>query len=283
MDKLIYVHINIFLYCFILCCMANLSPLWLTVITSFLAFFITSLGGAVVFFFKNINKTLMQLILSFSAGIMIASSFFSLILEAIEQSTTYGQNPGIIATLGIFAGIIFIIIMEIAIEKWLNKKQKKLDDESTKKRKPIMSTFAISLHNIPEGLCIGVAFAGARMAGTHEAIIGAILLAVGIGLQNFPEGTSVSLPLYNAGFSKSKSFIFAMLSGIVEPFFAVVGYFFTDIIASLLPFCLTFAAGTMIAVSCIELLPESLSGNKNVATFGLGLGFCVMMLMDLLL
>ena len=263
--------------------MANLSPLWLTIITSFIAFLITSLGGAVVFFFKHINKTLMQLILSFSAGIMIASSFFSLILEAIEQSKTFGQNPGIFPTLGVFSGIIFIIVMGVIIEKWLDKKQKNLDAESYKKRKPIMSTFAISLHNIPEGLCIGVAFAGAGMVGTTEAVVGAILLAIGIGLQNFPEGTSVSLPLYNAGFSKTKSFIFAMLSGIVEPIFAVVGYLFTGIIASMLPFFLTFAAGAMIAVSCIELLPESLADNKNIATLGLGLGFCVMMLMDLLL
>ena len=225
----------------------------------------------------------MQLILSFSAGIMIASSFFSLITVAIKQSESFGQNPGIFPTLGVFLGIMFIIVMEMLIENWLNKRQKKLNTEGYKKRKPIMSTFAISLHNIPEGLCIGVAFAGAQLTGGHEAIIGAILLAVGIGLQNFPEGTSVSLPLYNAGFSKSKSFFYVMLSGIVEPIFAIIGYIFTDIIAFMLPFCLTFAAGTMIAVSCIELLPESLSGNKNVATLGLGLGFCIMMLMDLLL
>ena len=263
--------------------MANISPLWLTIITSIIAFLITSLGGAVIFFFKTINKTFMQLILSFSAGIMIASSFFSLILVAIEQSETYGQNPGIITTLGVFAGMLFIVIMDIIIEKWLNKKEKSAVLLKDKKRQPVMSTIAISLHNIPEGLCIGVAFAGARLVGTIDAIVGSILLAVGIGLQNFPEGASVSMPLYNAGFSKRKCFLFAMISGIVEPIFAIIGYFCTDVIAFMLPFLLTFAAGTMIAVSCVELLPESLAGNKNVATLGLGIGFCVMMIMDLLL
>ena len=176
-----------------------------------------------------------------------------------------------------------IIVMEILIEKWLKSSEKRIEILNGNKMHPIMSTIAISLHNIPEGLCIGVAFAGAKLTGGHEAVIGAILLAIGIGLQNFPEGTSVSMPLYNAGFSKVKSFFYAMISGIVEPIFAIIGYIFMDIIAFMLPFCLTFAAGTMIAVSCIELLPESLSGNKNVATLGLGLGFCVMMFMDLLL
>ena len=260
----------------------TLSPFWLAVITSVIAFLITSLGGAVVFLFKNLNKVFMQIILSFSAGIMIAASFFSLILVAIEHSREYGQNPAIITTLGVFCGIIFIVFMTLSIEKWLvnNKKFSKLTD---KNMKSIISMIAISLHNIPEGLCMGVAFAGANLVGGHEAIVGAIMLTIGIGIQNFPEGASVSMPLYNSGFSKTKSFLFAMFSGIVEPIFAIVGYFFTDIISSILPFLLTFAAGTMIAVSCIELLPESLENNKNIATLGLGLGFCVMMLLDLLL
>ena len=263
--------------------MANISPFWLTVITSMIAFLITSIGGAVVFFFKTINKTFMQLILSFSAGIMIASSFFSLILVAIEYCTDLGQNAGVIATLGVFFGIIFIILMEVIIERWLKKSKNSKPCLDNKKMRPVMSMVAITLHNIPEGLCIGVAFAGASLVGSHQAILGAFMLALGIGFQNFPEGTSVSMPLYNAGFSKSKSFLFAMISGIVEPIFAIIGYFFTDIIASMLPFLLTFAAGTMIAVSCIELLPESLADNKNVATLGLGIGFCLMMLLDLLL
>lgn len=259
-----------------------LSPFWLAVITSVIAFLITSLGGAVVFLFKNLNKVFMQIILSFAAGIMIAASFFSLILVAIEHSKEYGQNPAIITTLGIFFGVLFIIFMGMAIEKWLVK-NKKFSNLTNQNVKAIISMVAISLHNIPEGLCMGVAFAGASLLGGHDAIVGAFMLTIGIGIQNFPEGASVSMPLYNSGFSKTKSFMFAMFSGIVEPIFAVVGYFFTNIISSILPFLLTFAAGTMIAVSCIELLPESLSGNKNVATIGLGLGFCVMMLLDLLL
>ena len=173
--------------------------------------------------------------------------------------------------------------MEVVIKNYLKKTMNSKFCLNNKKMQPIMSTVAISLHNIPEGLCIGVAFAGASLVGSHQAMLGAFMLSLGIGFQNFPEGTSVSMPLYNAGFSKGKSFVFAMLSGVVEPIFAIMGYFFTDIILSMLPFLLTFAAGTMIAVSCIELLPESLDNNKNIATIGLGIGFCLMMLLDLLL
>ena len=149
-------------------------------------------------------------------------------------------------------------------------------------KQSVLTVFAISLHNIPEGMCIGVAFAGASLVGTTDAIVSAILLAVGIGIQNFPEGASVSMPLYNAGFRKTTSFYLSMLSGIVEPIFAVLGFYFTTIISSILPFFLTFSAGTMIAVSCTELLPESLKDDKKIATIGLGLGFCFMMLLDLL-
>ena len=247
-----------------------------------LAFLITTLGGAVVFFFKKINKTFMQLILSFSAGIMIASSIFSLIFESIDQCEIYNQNKGLIVTFGVFFGIMFIIFMEIFVEKLIFK-NKYNDNNGKSKKRALMSTFAISLHNIPEGLCIGVAFAGAKLINSEQALISAVMLAVGIGLQNFPEGASVSMPLYNSGFSKKYSFFMAMMSGIVEPVFAIIGYFCTSFISSILPFALNFSAGTMIAVSCTELLPESLGENKNVATFGLGLGFCLMTLMDLLL
>ena len=149
-----------------------------------------------------------------------------------------------------------------------------------KNKQAVLSTVAISLHNIPEGLCIGVAFAGAGIIGGN-ATMGALLLAIGIGLQNFPEGASVSLPLYNSGFSKKISFAISVISGAVEVF-AVVGFYFTGLISSILPFLLSLAGGAMISVSCIELLPESLGDNKNIATIGLGAGFCLMMLLDLL-
>ena len=257
--------------------MANLSPLALTIITSVFAFFVTTLGGAVVFCFKNINKICMQLILSFSAGIMIASSFFSLIEVAIKQSETYGQNSAFVCTLGISLGMIFMIVMEVFVDKLLSK-----NNFTNQNKQALLSTFAISLHNIPEGLCIGVVFASAGVAG-ESAIMSAILLAVGIAIQNFPEGSSVSLPLYNSGFSKLKSFLLAIMSGIVEPIFAVIGYIFTGLVSFVLPVLLTFAAGTMVCVSCIDLIPESLNSNKNIATLGLCSGFCLMMFLDLLL
>ena len=262
--------------------MANFSPLVLTILTSFVAFLITTLGGAVVFFFKNINKTCVQIILSFSAGIMIASSFFSLILVAIEQCDTYNQNPALICTFGIFFGIMFMVFMEFLIENRLKKNNSLNQYITNKNKEAILSTLAISLHNIPEGLCIGVCFAGASMIG-ESAVMSAFLLSVGIAIQNFPEGSSVSLPLYQSGFSKKFSFFMALLSGIVEPIFAVIGYFFTGLISSVLPILLTFAAGTMIAVSCTELIPESLEGSKAIATIGFCFGFCFMMLLDLLL
>ena len=263
--------------------MTNISPIWLTIIFSMIAFFITSLGGAVILFFKGINQKLMQFILSFSAGVMIASSIFSLINVAIEQCESLSQNAGIVCTLGVFCGMLFIIFTEIFIDKSLKSSKTLKKYVSGKYREPVMSMIAISLHNIPEGLCIGVAFAGASLIGGVGNIMNAIALSVGIGLQNFPEGASVSLPLYNAGISKAKSFLLGMFSGVVEPIFAVIGFVFTDIISSFLPFLLTFAGGTMIAVSCVELLPESFCGDKNISTLGLGVGFCLMMIMDLML
>ena len=263
--------------------MLNLSPIQLTIILSLFTFLITALGGAIVFFFKKINKTCMQLILSFSAGVMVASSFFSLILVAIEQSESKGQNPALICTFGILLGILFIILMENFVDKKLNKSKYLSKYINENNRQSVLSVIAISLHNIPEGMCIGVAFAGAQLVGVTDAIISAILLAFGIGVQNFPEGASVSLPLYNAGFKKSTSFLFSVLSGIVEPIFAVIGFYCASIVSSILPLFLTFSAGTMIAVSCTELLPESFLDNKKIATLGFGLGFCFMMLLDLLL
>ena len=262
--------------------MLNLPPIFLTIILSCFTFLITALGGAIIFCFKEINKTVMQLTLSFSAGIMIASSFFSLILEAIEQCKAREQNPAIISTIGIFLGVVFIVLMELFVDKKINRSKFISRYVNEKNKQSVLTVFAISLHNIPEGMCIGVAFAGASLVGTTDAIVSAILLAIGIGIQNFPEGASVSMPLYNAGFKKQTSFLFSMLSGIVEPIFAIIGFYCTTVISSILPLFLTFSAGTMIAVSCTELLPESLGDNKKVATIGLGLGFCFMMLLDLL-
>ena len=261
--------------------MLNLSPILLTIILSLFTFLITTLGGAIVFIFKKINKTCMQLILSFSAGVMIASSFFSLILVAIEQCELKNQNPAFICTIGIFFGVLFIILMELFVDKKINSSKFFKKHINSSNRQSVLSVIAISLHNIPEGMCIGVAFAGASLVGGNSAIISAMLLAFGIGVQNFPEGASVSLPLYNAGFKKSTSFLCSVLSGIVEPIFAVIGFYCASIVSSILPLFLTFSAGTMIAVSCTELLPESFLDNKKIATLGLGLGFCFMMLLDL--
>ena len=260
--------------------MLQLPPIWLTVLTSLFAFLITSIGGAMVFCFGKINKIFMQLILSFSAGIMIASSFFSLIMVAINQCDSLEQNPAFVCTAGVLVGIIFVVVCEIITDKIFLGTKRLGGAINQKNKQAVLSAVAISLHNIPEGLCIGVAFAGASVIGGN-ATMGALLLAFGIGLQNFPEGASVSLPLYNSSFSKKTSFAISVISGVVEPIFAVVGFYFTGLISSILPFLLSLAGGAMISVSCIELLPESLGDNKNIATIGLGVGFCFMMLLDL--
>ena len=264
--------------------MINLSPLLLTIILSSFTFLITALGGAVIFFFKKINKIFMQLTLSFSAGIMIASSFFSLILEAIEQCNTKLQNPTFITTVGIFFGIAFIILMELFVDKKMNKSKfiSKYVNENNKQS--VLTVFAISLHNIPEGMCIGVAFAGASLVGTTDAIVSAILLAVGIGIQNLPEGSAISLPLRRNGLSRKKSFIIGSLSAIVEPIFGVIGAILAMQMQYILPFLLSFAAGAMIYVVVIELIPESQTNEKKdqMALFCV-IGFLIMMILDVTL
>ena len=262
--------------------MASISPFWLTIIFSCFACMFTTIGGAVVLLFNQISKKVIGFVLSFSAGIMIASSIFSLLLVGIDCGEQNGQNPAIVCTFGVFFGIFFVIFMEFFINRVVAKNGVLSGFFDGKFREPILSTIAISLHNIPEGLCIGVSFAGAAMSNSSSATLASIMLAVGIGIQNFPEGSSVSLPLYNVGFSKQKSFLWAFLSGVVEPVFAVVGFFCTGVISSILPFLLCFAAGAMIVVSCIDLLPESLQISKTMATLGLCFGFCIMMFLDLI-
>jgi len=239
---------------------------------------ITALGAALVFIFKKINKTLMDIMLGFAAGVMIAASFFSLLSPAIEMADNLNMISWLVAAFGFISGGILLFIGDKVFEK-INKKEKKHN-----LKRCIMLIFSITLHNIPEGLAVGVAF-GSLAYGLEGATLGAAcLLALGIGLQNFPEGTAVSVPLLREGFTKKKAFFFGQLSGIVEPISGILGALLVIKARFLLPFLLSFAAGAMIYVVAQELIPESQT-NKNkslIAIFTL-IGFSIMMIMDIAL
>lgn len=240
---------------------------------------ITALGASIVFFFKSINQKLMAFIFGFGAGVMIAASFFSLILPGIELSKELGQIDFIISSSGFLCGGLFILL----IDKLINCLDKKKDEESPLKNK-LLLIIAITLHNIPEGMAIGVAF-GASMLGLGGSTLQeSWLLAIGIGLQNFPEGIAVSLPLRSEGMSRKKSFFYGQLSGLVEPLSALLGASLVLLIRGILPFVLCFAAGAMIYVVAEELIPSAkLNSKEKMGTLGVLLGFAIMMVLDIAL
>lgn len=237
--------------------------------------FITSLGSALVFFIKSENKKIMSLVMGLGAGIMIAASFFSLILPSLENIELHNKSY-FEAILGFFVGGIFIFFFDF----FLNKVEK----EEIKRNKSNKLLFlAIMLHNIPEGLAIGVAFGLALESGLQVDLINAFILALGIGLQNFPEGLAISLPLKNNGMSKIKSFTFGQLSAVVEPISAVIGVVLVYFIESILPFVLCFASGAMIYVVVEELIPKGkINEDDKICTIGIIFGFTFMMILDLL-
>ena len=237
-------------------------------IASLFTWFITSMGASVVFFFKKVNKNILDLMLSLSAGIMLAASFFSLINPAIEKSYTLGINPSITLSIGITLGIFLIILID-----------KLLKNKNSNKRNFLL-LLSITLHNIPEGLAIGVAF-GTVSSGANT-LIEASALALSIGLQNFPEGSAISLPLKRDGTSTKKSFLLGSLSGIVEPISALLGCYLTILINNILPYCLSFASGAMLYVVISELIPESQNTpNKALITIFTIIGFLFMMILDI--
>ena len=254
--------------------LSNLNPIIQTIIATFFTFLITSFGSALVFVFKKPNKTLMDAMLGFAAGVMIAASFFSLLIPALEMAQNLNFVPWITTTLGFLFGGIFLFAGD--------KLYDKIIINSKKNKRSFMLILSITLHNIPEGLAIGVAF-GSILYGLDGAnLLTAALLTLGIGIQNFPEGTAISLPLKRDGYSNSKAFLFGSLSGIVEPIAGIFGCLMVQKITVILPFILAFAAGAMIYVVVQELIPESQTNEKKdlMALFTL-IGFAVMMILDL--
>lgn len=260
----------------------NLAPVLQALIATIFTWAITALGALVVCFFKEVNKKILDTILGFSAGVMIAASFWSLLAPALDLSNELGYIEWLLPSLGFIAGGLFVLFSDKFLDKVLCSRKMQTQNRNSLKR-VILLVSAITIHNIPEGMAIGVAFGGAASGITGVTLVSAIMLAVGIGIQNFPEGAAVSLPLRNEGISRMKCFLFGQGSALVEPISAVIGVILVLSVRSILPFLLTFAAGAMIMVASRELLPESVKENKNLATLGLIAGFVLMMILDVAL
>ncbi|MBT3319362.1 MAG: ZIP family metal transporter [Clostridia bacterium] len=263
--------------------LASQPPTIQALLGTLFTWFLTALGAAIVFFFKKMNKKLLDAMLGFAAGVMIAASFFSLILPAVELTESMGQPSWLIAAIGFAAGCVFLFIADKLIPHMhaFNKVEHR-EGVKTNWKKSVLLVTAITLHNIPEGLAVGVAFGAVAVGIPGATVASAVALAIGIGIQNFPEGAAVSIPLRREGFSRRKSFFFGQLSGMVEPIAGVLGAVAVIAFRPILPYALCFAAGAMIYVVVEELVPEGHTDSKShIATIGIIIGFIVMMMLDL--
>jgi ZIP family zinc transporter len=264
---------------------SNLSPIIQALLATCFTWFVTALGASSVFFFKRVNRKILDGMLGFAAGVMIAASYWSLLAPAIEMTAEAGGIPWIPATVGFLLGGAFLWgVDKLLPHLHIGYPTEEAEGLQTSWHRSILLVLAITLHNFPEGLAVGVAF-GAAAAGLPSATVaGAVALAVGIGLQNFPEGMAVAVPLRREGMSRSKSFWYGQLSGVVEPIAGVLGAAAVLLITPILPYALAFAAGAMIYVVVEELIPESqLESLTDIATIGAMLGFAVMMTLDVAL
>lgn len=264
------------------------SYVLMALIATLCTWFLTALGAAIVAFFKYPNTKIMNSLMGFAAGVMIAASFWSLLQPAIERASEVSSIPAyIVATFGFLFGAFFMWISEKIVSFSQKRAENANQNSNENLNRIILLILSITLHNIPEGLAVGVAF-GALKAYTFsaESLMGAITIAIGIGLQNFPEGAAVSLPLRREGYSRRKSFFYGQASGMVEPIAGVMGALAVVYVEKILPYALSFAAGTMILVAVHELIPECQKDRTNhpyCATAGIILGFAVMMLLDVML
>jgi len=249
-------------------------------------YFMTALGAALVFFFKAIHRSVLSLMLGFASGVMIAASFWSLLDPAIARAEENGDIAWIVVSIGFGLGGLFLYIADKLlphIHFGPNHEQEGLPSHL---KRTILLVFSITLHNIPEGLAVGVAFGAAVNADNpHAAVLAALSVAIGIGIQNFPEGAAVSIPLQQEGLNRSKSFLYGQASGIVEPIAGVIGALLVSKMEMILPYALAFAAGAMIYVVVEELIPEAqtTANARHFAVFGTMLGFIIMMILDVAL
>jgi ZIP family zinc transporter len=264
---------------------ANLNPIIQALLATCFTWGLTALGASAVFFFKTVNRKVLDGMLGFAAGVMIAASFWSLLAPAIAMTEEAGGTPWVPALVGFLLGGAFLWgVDKILPHLHLGYPTEEAEGIKTSWQRSVLLVLAITLHNFPEGLAVGVAF-GAVAAGLPAAsLAGAVALALGIGLQNFPEGMAVSVPLRREGMSRLKSFWYGQLSGAVEPIAGVLGAAAVLLMRPILPYALAFAAGAMIYVVVEELIPESqLESSTDVATIGAMLGFAVMMTLDVAL
>ncbi len=261
------------------------NPVLLALGATLFTWAITAFGASMVFFFKSINQKVLNSMLGFAAGVMIAASFWSLLKPAIEMSEASGTQGWIPAVVGFLSGGAFLLLIDkILPHLHLGLSIDKAEGIKTSWQRSILLVLAITLHNIPEGLAVGVAFGALAHNPDIGVLTGAIILAIGIGIQNFPEGAAVSIPLRREGLSRLKAFNYGQLSGIVEPMAGVLGAYLVLSITPILPYALAFAAGAMIFVVVEELIPESQTGNEtDFSTIGAMLGFATMMVLDVAL
>ena len=245
---------------------------------------VTALGASLVFFFKKINIRILNLMLGFASGVMLAASYWSLLEPAIEISRSGPVPPFIVAASGFLLGAGFLWASDKALTHLQRASNRELDYNT--KHKCALLVFSITIHNIPEGAAVGVAFAAAAESGDPAAFMSAVAIAVGIGLQNFPEGAAVSIPLRRAGLTRSRSFFYGQASGMVEPVAAVIGAAVVSVVQPILPYALAFAAGAMVYVVIDELVPEAHCSNpssSDLAVIGCMIGFVIMMVLDVAL
>lgn len=264
------------------------SHVLMALIATLGTWFVTALGAATVIFFKYPKAKTLNLMLGFASGVMIAASFWSLLQPAIDQAEIVSTVPAyVVVTIGFLFGAFFMWFSDKVVSFARKKANLAQGEPNDRVNRVMMLILSITLHNIPEGLAVGVAFGSIQNSGSAmENLMGAITVAIGIGLQNFPEGAAVSVPLRREGFSRRKSFFLGQASGLVEPIAGVVGASLVVYVETILPYALSFAAGAMILVAVHELIPECQSNQRSqpyFATMGIVAGFATMMLLDVML
>lgn len=263
---------------------AQLSPVAQALLATLFTWFLTALGAVPVFFTRKVNQELMDGLLGMAAGVMIAASFWSLLAPSIRLAEEMGMIPWVPAVVGFAAGGFCLLGIDKVLPH-LHPDLAMTDAEGIKTswQRSTLLILAITLHNIPEGLAVGVAFGATAYGIPGASLTAAVALAVGIGLQNFPEGMAVAMPLRREGFSRLKSFVYGQASGIVEPVAGVLGASVVLLMRPLLPYALSFAAGAMIFVVAEELIPEAQRRGSDIPTIGVLAGFCIMMILDVAL
>jgi zinc transporter, ZIP family len=261
----------------------SIDPVLAALYATLFTWFLTALGASFVFFFKTMNRVVLDGMLGFTGGVMVAASFWSLLAPAIEMTAGEGFAKVIPASIGFFLGAIFIFGLDKVLPH-LHINFQETEGVKSPWQRTTLLVLAITLHNIPEGLAVGVLFGGVAAGIPEASIAGALTLAIGIGIQNFPEGIAVSMPLRRMGMSRRKSFMYGQASALVEPVAGVLGAVAVTFFTPLLPYALAFAAGAMIFVVVEEVIPETQQDNNtDIATLGFIGGFIVMMMLDVAL